>query len=73
MEAALVRHQLHMLREALPGSHAARLRGMLGAVKSPALCCRGHRLSQSLGACWTIREVEPGMYEYVTGECLELP
>ena len=30
----------------------------------PAYCPAGHRLIPSTGACWTIREVGPGLYAY---------
>ena len=38
----------------------------------PALCPLGHRLIPSTGACWTVLEVEPGLYEYVIGACENL-
>ena len=53
MDAALVRHQLHMLRGALPGSHAARLRGLLW------------RQIPSTGGWWTLEECGHGLYRYV--------
>jgi len=27
----------------------------------------------STGACYTMRELEPGLYEYVIGACEDLP
>ena len=30
----------------------------------PALCLRGHRMIPSTGVCWTMREIEPGLYDY---------
>jgi len=39
----------------------------------PALCPRGHRLIPSTGDCYTMRELEPGLYEYVIGACEDLP
>lgn len=27
----------------------------------------------STGDCYTMREISPGLYEYVRGECAELP
>ena len=37
----------------------------------PAFCPAGHRLVPSTGQCWTMRELEPGVYvyEYGNGDC----
>jgi hypothetical protein len=69
-------HQLHMLRDARPGSGAACLREYLlkRARNLPeSFCTRGHRTFASSGDCYTMRELEPGLYEYVIGPCSELP
>lgn len=74
MDARLARHQVFMLRGAPPGSSAARLRSRLKAsLGVPAFCPRGHRINPSTGDCYTMRELEPGLYEYVIGRCEDLP
>lgn len=39
----------------------------------PIFCRRGHRVIPSTGDCWTLRELEPCIYEYVIGACADLP
>lgn len=69
----LAQHQIRMLREARPGSDGARLRSELETITAaPALCPSGHRVSISMGECYTLRELKPGVYEYVIGPCAEL-
>lgn len=41
--------------------------------EAPTFCPRGHRLIPSSGDCWTMRELEPGLFEYVIGPCDTLP
>jgi hypothetical protein len=48
----------------------SRLKASLGV---PAFCPRDHRVSLSIGDCYTMREIEPGLYEYVIGRCEDLP
>ena len=63
---ALADHQVRMLRGALPGSHAAKLRSVI--LRLPDLCSRGHRLF-GMGVCYSMRELGPGVYDYVIGDC----
>ena len=39
----------------------------------PALCPRGHRIVPSSGDHWTVVQTGPGIYEYLTGRCEDLP
>ena len=68
--SALLEHQLLMLREALPGSHAAKLRSLLQRRANfgvRATCDRGHPMIMSTGDCYGVVETSPGLYEYVHG------
>ena len=38
-----------------------------------AFCQRGHRIIPSSGEHWTVVETGPGIYEYLTGRCDDLP
>ena len=35
----------------------------------PTLCARGHRVVFTTGDCYTLAELEPGLFEYVIGPC----
>ena len=35
----------------------------------PVLCPRGHRIVFTTGACYSLVELEPGLFEYVIGPC----
>lgn len=37
-----------------------------------SLCPLGHRVIDSTGAHYSMREVEPGLFEYVIGDCDEV-
>ena len=39
----------------------------------PVTCPRGHRIVPSSGDHWTVVETGPGIYEYLTGRCEDLP
>ena len=39
----------------------------------PAFCQRGHRIVPSTDEHWTVVETGPGIYQYLTGRCEDLP